>query len=149
MEFMMFVQCSSGDEMFSTITFTLCVLSFITHIVYVVFIEVAMVDLIRGLSKQNVRFPSHYIVLATVAFYAFAIFTILFNQIVNDAMHQKFILAVGEDVFAKFDPQTIEETKLYNKVFALRTGMVVSLIATLPVCIYTIIARNYSYKKVY
>ena len=77
------------------------------------------------------------------------IFTILFNQIVNDAMHKKFILAVGEDVFSKFDPQTIEETKLYNKVFALRTGMVVSLIATLPVCIYTIIARNYSYKKVY
>ena len=40
MEFMMFVQCSSGDEMVSTITFTLCVLSFITHIVYVVFIYI-------------------------------------------------------------------------------------------------------------
>lgn len=149
MEFMMFIQCSSGDETFSTITFTLCVLSFITHIAYVVFIELAMVDLIRGLSKQNVRFPSHFIVLSTVAFYAFAIFTILFNQIVNDAMYQKFILAVGEDVFAKFDPQTVEETKLYNKVFALRSGMVISLIATLPVCIYTIIARNLTYKKVY
>lgn len=149
MEFMMFIQCSSGDETFSTITFSLCVLSFITHIAYVVFIELAMVDLIRGLSKQNVKFPSHFIILSTVAFYAFAIFTILFNQIVNDAMYQKFILAVGEDVYATFDPQTVEQTKLYNKVFALRPGMIISLIATLPVCIYTIIARNLSYKKVY
>ena len=149
MEFMMFVQCSSGDETFSTITFALCVLSLITHIAYVVFIELAMVDLIRGLSKQNVRFPSHFIVLSTVAFYAFATFTILFNQIVNDAMYQKFILAVGKDVFDSFDPQTAEQTRLYNKVFALRPGMIISLFATLPVCIYTIIARNLTYKKVY
>lgn len=149
LEFMMFVQCSSGDEVFTTVTFSLCLLSFITHIAYIVFIELAMVDLIRGLSKQNVKFPAHFIVLSTIAFYAFAAFTILFNQIVNDAMYQKFVLAVGEDVYAKFDPQTIEQTRMYNKVFSLRTGMVISLIATLPVCLYSIIARNLSYKKVY
>lgn len=149
LEFMMFIQCSSGDEVFTTITFSLCLLSFITHIAYIIFIELAMVDLIRGLSKQNVKFPAHFIILSTVAFYAFAIFTILFNQIVNEAMYQKFIEAIGQDVYSQFDQATIEQTKLYNKVFALKPGMTTSMILSLPVCLYSIIARNLSYKKVY
>lgn len=149
LEFMMFVQCSSGDDVFTTVTFSLCLLSFITHIAYIIFIELAMVDLLRGLSKQNVKFPAHFIILSTVAFYAFAAFTILFNQIVNDAMYQKFVIAIGQDVYSKFDQQTIDQTKIYNKVFALKPGMTTSMILSLPVCIYSIIARNLSYKKVY
>ena len=64
-----------------------------------------MVNLIRGLSKQNVKFPSHFIVISTIMFYTFAAFTILFNQIVNDAMYQKFIASVGQNVIETFDPQ--------------------------------------------
>ena len=149
LEFMMFIQCSSGDEVFTTVTFSLCLLSFITHIGYIVFIELAMVNLLKGLSKQNVRFPAHYVMLSTVLFYCFAIFTILFNQIVNDAMYQKFIETVGQDVYANFDQQTIEQTRLYNRVFALKPGMTASMILSLPVCIYAVLARKLSYKKIY
>ena len=124
-------------------------MTFVSHIVYVFFIVFAIVDLLKSLSKQNVKFPVHSIIIATVGFYAFAIFTILFNQIVNEAMYQKFIEAIGQDVYSQFDQATIEQTKLYNKVFALKPGMTTSMILSLPVCLYSIIARNLSYKKVY
>ena len=49
-EFMQFIQCSSGDDMFTSISFAFCLLTFIAHFLYITFIVIAICNLIRGLS---------------------------------------------------------------------------------------------------
>lgn len=148
-EYMQFVQSTSGDDVFTTVTFIFNILTFVSHIVYVFFIVFAIVDLLKSLSKQNVKFPVHSIIIATVGFYAFAIFTIIFNQVVNEAMYQKFVEAMGNESFGSFNKNQIEQYRNLNSIFTLKTGMVISMILNLPACVYAVIARKICLKRVY
>ena len=146
-EFMQFIQCSSGDDMFTSISFAFCLLTFIAHFLYITFIVIAICNLIRGLSKQNLRFPVVFVVASTVAFYAFATFSIIFNQFINDAMYQKFVGAIGAEIVEQYTNAQMESSRLYNRIFIFKKGMIISLILNLPVCIYSIIASSICYKK--
>lgn len=141
-EFMQFVQRSSGDDVYTIVAFIINVFSFVSHSLYIVFTVVAIALLFKSLSKQNVKFPVVAITAATVAFYAFAIFAMTFNQIVNEAMYQKYVLAVGEGNLPGFNILQVDQAREFNKVFRFRGGMIASMILMLPCCIYSFVARN-------
>lgn len=146
-EFVQFIQCSSGDDVFTSVTFTFCLLTFIAHFIYIIFIVVSISNLVRSLSKQNVKFPVYSIIVSTIAFYAFAVFSTVFNQVVNDAMFQKFVETVGTEAFEQFSVLEIEASREYNRIFVYKNGMLISMLLNLPVCIYSFIARKICYKK--
>ena len=116
---------------------------------FVFFIVFAIVDLLKSLSKQNVKFPIHFIIVATIGFYAFASFAIVFNQVVNEAMYQKFVEAMGSESFGSFDKSQIETYRNLNSIFTFKAGMIISMILNLPACIYAVIARRICLKRVY
>lgn len=148
-EYMQFVQSTSGDDVFTSVTFSFNVLTLISHIIYVFFIVFAIVDILKSLSKQSIRFPVHSIVIATVGFYAFATFALIFNQVVNEAMYQKFVENMGNGSFGSFDQSQIETYRKLNSIFTIKFGMMISMILNLPACIYAVIARRICLRRTY
>ena len=103
----------------------------------------AFVSLAKSLSNQNVRFPIKYIVVSTISFYLFAVFSNLFNTIVNKASYQNYYhylssLWVGENV----------NKSVYNVLYT-NIGMWISIALNLPICIYCAIAKKICLKRKY
>lgn len=136
-----FIQSATGDDYYSTVSFAYTLSCFITHVLYLAFISMAFVSLLKSLSKQSVRFPIKYIVVSTVFFYAFAISTIMFNSMTNEAAYQNYININGL--------LTVNSDKTVYKVFSINVGMWISIVLNLPTCIYCFIAKRLCLKKVY
>ena len=143
LELVQFIQRASGDSYFTTTAFIFNLNSFIFHVLYLAFASMAFVSLAKSLSNQNVRFPIKYIVASTISFYLFAVFSNLFNTIVNKASYQNYYhylssLWVGENV----------NKSVYNVLYT-NIGMWISIALNLPICIYCAIAKKICLKRKY
>ncbi len=149
LEFIQFIQCSSGDDHFTKVTFTMNILSFVFHAIYLIFTIIACVSLLKSLSKRSIRFPISQIIVSTIAFYAFCGTLIVFNQLVNEASLNSYINNIGLGNYQQLTVIERNNIKEANEIFNLKPGFIISMILYLPVCIYTIIARKICLKKTF
>ena len=149
LDFMQFVQSSSGDDHFTRVAFRLNILSFVFHAIYLFFTIAACVSLLKSLSKQSMRFPIIQIILSTVGFYVFCGTLIVFNKLINEAALNEYINYIGLVNYNQLS--AIEQSNIQNanSVFFLRPGFIISMVLYLPVCIYTLIARKICFKKTF
>lgn len=146
LEILQFIQCSSGDDIFTKYTSTLNIISCIFHVIYLVFGIFAFVDILKSLSKISIKFPVSMIIISTVTFYIFSIVLIMFNQLVNDAAFYSYLQEIGS-VSDTLTGDEIAILKDANRVFMISPRLIIAMVLYLPTCIYSIIARNQCLKN--
>ena len=141
LELIQFVQCSSGDEIFTKHTSTLNLISCIFHIIYIVFGIFSFVDILKSLSKISIRFPVSMIIVSTITFYIFSFSLIAFNQLVNDAAFYNYLQEIGS-VSNELSGDEIAILKQANRVFMISPRLIIAMFLYLPACIYSVIAKR-------
>ncbi|MDY2888909.1 MAG: hypothetical protein SOU19_05005 [Candidatus Caccosoma sp.] len=149
LEMIQYVQCTSGDDYFTKISLTINLLCLIFQTIYLVCIVLSLENILKGLSKQNLRFPIKKIIVSAVAYYAFAISLFVINKMVNDASLQDYVNSIGQVAYGKFSNEEVIYAKNSTKVYTFSVAYYICGICYLPIMIYTIIAKNYCLKKSY
>ena len=96
LEMIQYIQCTSGDDYFTKISLTINLLCLIFQVIYLTCIVLSLVNILKGLSKQNLRFPIKKIIVSTIAYYAFSISLLVFNRMVNEASLQDYVNYIGQ-----------------------------------------------------
>lgn len=148
-EFMQFVQCTGGDEIFSEITFKLNIVCFVLYLAYIIVLSLSVVGLLMSLFKQNMRFPIAKIIISSCLFYAFIFSLVIFNELVNEAAFQQFMSNDSTYIQRLLTEQEISKLKEKYSVFILKPGTIYCIVANLPILVYIVIARNVCLKKTY
>lgn len=146
-EFMQFVQCSSGDVTFSKVSFLMNVLCLVFHVVSNFLAIFAFVSLLKSLSMQSIKFPVKRIFISTLSFYAFSVSLIIFNKLVNEVSLNNYIAEIGHGVFEQFSNSKKNELRLAYDVFTLSPSFIIAMLFYLPFSIYAIIAKRICLKK--
>ena len=141
LELIQFVQCSSGDELFTQNTSTLNIISSIFHIIYIVFAIFSFVDILKSLSKISIRFPVSMIIVSTITFYIFSITLIVFNHLVNDVAFYNYLQEIGS-VTSELNGDELKALQDANRVFMISPRLIIAMILYLPACIYSVIAKR-------
>lgn len=149
LEFMQFLQCSSGDNKFTNFTFLISEISLVAHLLFVCFAITACVNLIESLSNQGAKFPISKIMISFGSFVVFAVSIILFNQIINNAGFNNYMSAVGNSIANYLQTSDLNQIKDANKIFTFRFGLIIAMIFYLPVSVYAIIAKKICLKKTF
>lgn len=149
LEMIQYIQCTSGDDYFTKISLTINLLCLIFQVIYLTCIVLALVNILKGLSKQNLRFPIKKIVISTIAYYAFAISLVVFNRMVNEASLQDYVNYIGQVTYGKLSSEEVTNIKNNTRVYTFSVAYYISFVLYLPIMVYTIIAKNYCLKKAY
>ena len=148
-EFMQFVQCTGGDDIFIDVTFKLNVICFILHFSYIVMLILSGVGLLMSLSKISMRFPIVKAIIATCLFYSFVFTLVIFNEIVNDAVFQQYVTLNENVQSGALSSEELDSLRKTYRIFVLRPGMFVAIFTNLPILIYSAIARSFCLKKTF
>lgn len=147
-EFMQFVQCTGGDDIFVDVTFKLNVACFVLHFAYMIMLVLSYVGLLMSFSKQSMKYPIVKTIVSSVLFYGFALVLIIFNELVNDAVFQQYLSYnnASLEILSDIEISSLKET---YRIFVLKPGMIISMIANLPILVYIAIARNFCLNKTF
>lgn len=142
LEFVQTAQADGGDESFRTLAHTFLRIGGSLHVVYLTLLITAIVSILRSMSNQSVKFPVYMTSYAIIAFVGFIVFLVLFNNIVNEAMLQKYIDAIGNYEYEIKTAAEKENLKQQYKVFTISNGLNASIIMSIPTIVLSIISRN-------
>ena len=149
LEMIQYIQCTSGDDYFTKISLTINFLCLFFQVIYLACIVLSLANILKGFSKQNLRFPIKKIIVSTIAYYAFSVSLLVFNRMVNEASLQDYVNYIGQVAYGKLNSYEVMMVKNNTRVYTFSVTYYISFVLYLPIMVYTIIAKNYCLKKAY